>query len=509
MAAARDKISLQTQMHSVLTSPMLAAFLPAIMVIAYWAAGEVALLAIAILFPGLQTLGANLTRRSGKSSVLDSTTGLPHRNRLLHSLDMGFVDPNAPEKTCIALELDDFQTLVSELGHNARDEILAATADRLRGCLRQSDLVCHLGNARFAISLDKTRRADLEATLQLTARLQDACSEPLSIDSMRILPSCSIGFCLPSRAPEATGEALLTAAETALEAAQASGPNAVRAFTSGMSVRKIAEGQSVQELIRAMDEGQLVPWFQPQIDTDTGRVSGIEALVRWQHPERGLIAPGAFLPLITKANLSERLTEIMLYGSLSALVEWDRAGFVVPGISVNFSADDLNNPKLVEKIRWELDRFNVSPERLTVEILENVVADTEHDITTRNIAALSKLGCQIDLDDFGTGHASISAIQRFDVNRIKIDRSFVTHVDTDRNQQNMVAAILTMAEQLKVETVAEGVETHGEHAMLAQLGCGHVQGFSIAKPMPLDQTSAWIEKYSAQSQFLPAFPRQA
>jgi diguanylate cyclase len=178
-------------------------------------------------------------------------------------------------------------------------------------------------------------------------------------------------------------------------------------------------------------------------------------------------------------------------------------------VAVNFSPDELRNPKLFDKIRWELDRFDLAPERLTIEVLEDVVAKSDDDTTTRNIAALSRIGCGIDLDDFGTGHASISNIRRFDVNRIKIDRSFITHVDTDRDQQNMVAAILTMAERLGLATLGEGVESHGEHAMLAQLGCGHVQGYSIAKPMPLEETNSWITEYNQRIAKAPPIPRQA
>ncbi len=137
------------------------------------------------------------------------------------------------------------------------------------------------------------------------------------------------------------------------------------------------------------------------------------------------------------------------------------------------------------------------------------MAQSDDDITTRNIAALAGLGCSVDLDDFGTGHASISSIRRFDVNRIKIDRSFVTRVDTDRDQQNMVAAILTMAERLNLDTLAEGVETHGEHAMLAQLGCGHVQGYSIGRPMPLKQTFDWIEDHQLKLAKAMVLPRRA
>lgn len=195
--------------------------------------------------------------------------------------------------------------------------------------------------------------------------------------------------------------------------------------------------------------------------------------------------------------------EVILYHALSALVRWDRAGLSVPTVAVNFSAQELRNPKLAEKLKWELDRFDLEPRRLSIEILENVVAETDNDVVVANIAALAKLGCGIDLDDFGTGHASITSIRRFTVRRIKIDRSFVTKLDEDREQQKMVAAILSMAERLGLETLAEGVETPGEHAMLAQLGCGDVQGFGIARPMPIDDTMEWIARHRIKLGTMP------
>ncbi|EEB71136.1 diguanylate cyclase/phosphodiesterase [Ruegeria sp. R11] len=159
-----------------------------------------------------------------------------------------------------------------------------------------------------------------------------------------------------------------------------------------------------------------------------------------------------------------------------------------PSVGVNFATDELRNVNLVERIQWELERFGLTPDRLCVEILETVMTDQPDDMIVRNIAALGELGCNIDLDDFGTGHASIAAVQRFRVSRIKIDRSFVMKADRDPEQQKLIAAILTMAERLDLATLAEGVETVGEHALLAQLGCDHVQGFGIGRPMPFDQT---------------------
>jgi FOG: EAL domain len=215
------------------------------------------------------------------------------------------------------------------------------------------------------------------------------------------------------------------------------------------------------------------------------------------------------MPDIEELGLQERLSEVMLYHALMAIKEWDRAGFHIPSVAVNFSPTDLANPRIVDKIRWELDRFELKPERLSVEVLESVISSSDNDTITRNIWALNEMGCGIDLDDYGTGHASIANIRRFAVKRIKIDRSYVSRCDLDRDQQSMLAAILTMAERLDLETLAEGVETVGEHAMLSQLGCNHVQGYSISRPMAFEKTHEWMETHNRKLTHPPQIGRRA
>ena len=188
----------------------------------------------------------------------------------------------------------------------------------------------------------------------------------------------------------------------------------------------------------------------------------------------------------------ELLGQTMLTQSLAALAEFDRKGLNIPTVAVNFSAQELRDPQLPDRLGWTLDRFGLSASRLTVEVLESVVAGDGEDIVTSNIGRVAAMGCKVDLDDFGTGHASITAIRRFALNRLKIDRSFIREVDQNREQQNLVTAILSLAERLGLETLAEGVETPGEHALLAQLGCGHVQGYVIARPMPVEELATWL-----------------
>ena len=504
---------LRRNVRAALVGPQLAAFLPALFLGAYWYGGEGLLLFLAVVFPALLVLTGVATRPdAGGNWPADAITGLPLREVLLERLNRGFESVAAGdvgEQVCLVVEIDDLPQFQARHGQTGSDRVLREYADRVREILRPEDLVASLGHGRFGLVIKGGMRMDLEAMISVAARLQSIVGEPYSIDEARVILTSSLGFCLPSRTPSETGEAFLNAAENALDAARKSGPGSVRAYTSSMFKKRELSGFAGKEVLKALENDQIEAWFQPQISTDTGELTGFEALARWQHPEKGQISPAAFLPAIANAGLYERLGEVMLYKSLAALRDWDRAGISVPNVSVNLSADELRNPKLFDKIRWELDRFELAPERLTLEILENVVADSEDDVATRNIAALSKLGCQIDLDDFGTGHASITNIRRFDVHRIKIDRSFVTHVDTDRDQQSMVSAILTMAERLGVETVGEGVENVGEHAMLAQLGCGHVQGYWIGRPMPFEETSAWISSQREKVAQAPSLIKRA
>lgn len=495
-----------------LRRPELMVFLPALTLATFWLGGEEALIIAALGTPLLFTLAGAF--RFPDVPRLDGAPppgGVATRAQLLGFLDRALRDMGISGQgtACLVIQIDEIEELARRHGRSAQEEVLARSAERLSTALRTGDLVARLEGGGFAVALKPVRRLDLETMVQIATRLQAAVASPVSLNATRLQVACSVGFCLADRAPEATAQALLDATLMAADEAQASGPGALRAFSPEMTQRRATRAALRDELETALDEGQIRPHFQPQVSTDTGEISGFEALARWHHPVRGLVPPGEFLPLIEDAGLSERLGEVILYGALSALLRWDKAGLNVPSVAVNFSATELRNPRLAEKLKWELDRFDLEPRRLTIEILESVVAGGQNDITVANIAALSRLGCGIDLDDFGTGHASITSIRRFAVRRLKIDRSFITRVDEDREQQRIVAAILSMAERLGLATLAEGVETPGEHAMLAQLGCNDVQGFGIARPMPLDDTLDWIARHRAALATAPRIGHRA
>ncbi len=252
-------------------------------------------------------------------------------------------------------------------------------------------------------------------------------------------------------------------------------------------------------LEQALRLGEIRAHYQPQVCAKTGALTGSEALARWHHPTRGLLAPADFLPQIHRFGLTGRLGALMVENALTALSDWDKAGIDIPMVAVNFAQADLNRPHLVSQLAWDIDRHGLTPDRLTVEILETVPSRAQNSQIAANIAGLARMGCGIDLDDFGTGHASLAALRRFAVGRIKIDRRFVGGVHRDPRLQNCISAMVDMAKELGLQTLAEGVETPAELSILAELGCHAVQGFHIAPPMAASAMAAWIARRKAPS----------
>ena len=461
--------------------------------ISYVTGSNIVVFAIAILAPlALLTLSS----KSKKRLEREAQTGLYDTDSLIHylgeTLGSGL---NAAPTACIVLRVDDLADIEAELGPNAIATIRHQMTDRLLTLIRRGDHIAYIGDNQFAIALTKLRAPELGGVLTLIKRTQAGCETPVIIDSRNLHISVSVGFCLSASTGITSGKKLVEAGQLALMDAENNGPSGIRAFSTTTPQILGKPTPSSDEILNALNDGQIVAWFQPQISCDTGDVTGFEALARWDHPHRGIIPPADFLPTLVSTQRMEALSENMLHHALKAVRNWDKTCYKIPNVSVNFSTQELRNPSLMERIKWDVDRFDLDPSRLVVEILETVVSTSSEDIITRNIRALHAQGFQIDLDDFGTGQSSLANIRRYAVDRVKIDRSFITHADDDPEQQRMIAAIVGMAEQLGIETLAEGVETMAEHSILAQLGCTHLQGFAIARPMPFDQTLDWLANH--------------
>lgn len=472
---------------TLLYRPDLAVFLPALTLSAFWAGGEGALAALALALPVVM-LGAGWRRAAAPLAVSDQVIAVLD-GILRDRADKGWTTG------CFVIQFDDPSCLCDRHGRARQSEILAGCIARLRGALRPGDTLYALEDGSLTVVLAPTMRLDLEVMVRIAARLQLVAQQPMTLGTDMVQVTCCIGFGHARQLEAESGRALLDAAQIAADEAMRFRPGAIRGYSADLARARADRDALRAGFAAAVAEGQIRAFFQPQVSTDSGQVTGMEALVRWLHPERGCLAPGVFLPALEGTPLMELLGQEMVAQSLAAQEQWDKAGVRVPTVAVNFSAPELRDPELPDRLKWALDRHDLAASRLTVEVLESVVAGEGDDIITRNIARIAGLGCGVDLDDFGTGNASITTIRRFALRRLKIDRSFVAGVDSDRDQQKLVTAILSLAERLGLETLAEGVETQGEHAMLAQLGCGHVQGYVIARPMPMEEVAPWMERH--------------
>lgn len=476
---------------TILGRSQLLGFVPVLTLGAFWAGGETALFAMAIVLPLLLALTGGVRERPLVVAERDPLTGLVMRDGLIAWTDLAMSQRKLPEKqvAIIALSIDDLATVEDRFGRAMRETILRDTANRLQPHLREDDVLARLEGG-FALGLRNAPAQEVETLIALAERLMTTFETPFSDGPTRTYCTVSVGIAAESHVRVTGGANLVIGAQTASEYA---GAGSVRVYGDGMSSDRAVDRDTAQELAAALEAGEIVAWFQPQVDIATNRVIGFEALARWDHPSRGMISPAVFLPDIEAHGLSQRLAEVILKQSLMALNTWDAAGFDIATVSVNFSTEELRNPRLPDYIRWELDRHDLDPERFTVEVLETVAAESSEDIVVRNLTTLSQFGCNVDLDDFGTGLTCFINIRRFDVTRIKIDRSLVSKIDLDPEQRKMFSALLAFSRKLGVETLAEGVETEAEITSLRKLGCTQAQGFVISRPMTLGDTLLWLE----------------
>lgn len=461
---------------------------------ALWSTSAVLSCILLLLFSfsraGAPEAGLQLATQTARSTILDKLADIinaPEAHRR-----------QATNSACFIIEIDGFRRMQDKFGPLQGDVVSDRILSRLAATLRPEDTLERIGDGRFCAALKSSFGIDIERCIQLAGRLQMAVEKPVQTDRIKVNATASIGFCQLDRAPSQSADDWLDASEIALGEALRQGPGGICGFTRDLHARSQVHAELRDRALSAFANGEIRAWFQPQVSTDTGDMTGFEALARWVHPELGVLGPAQFLPALEELNLMERLGEEMLRQSVEALACWQGLGLEVPFVGVNFSESDLRNPDLVPKLIWALEASDVSAKRITVEILESVVTEHPDDDIAQTLMSLADLGCGIDMDDFGTGNASLSAIRRLRVSRIKLDRCLVQGLDKNTEQQKVVSAVLMMSEKLGLETLAEGVETRGEHTILAQLGCQHVQGYGIAMPMPADDCWDWVQSHRAQ-----------
>jgi EAL domain-containing protein (putative c-di-GMP-specific phosphodiesterase class I)/GGDEF domain-containing protein len=401
----------------------------------------------------------------------------------------------------LLLQLENTEILAKKLDKAAMSHLLVQLSMTLGRAVRPYDPVRILAPGLFAFVLRNRRDRD---AMQVARRLHQQGQVQIALSGQTLTPVIT-GALVHADDPDLPSiEALIDNARHRLQSAADDDLGRLKLYPYDIG---LTAPRLVATVSDAIDARQIEAWFQPQVCCHSGAITGFEALARWNHPTRGTLAPGLFMPQMTDADHTG-LTQAMLTQSLLAIKAWDAAGFNVPTVSINISNNQLSAHGFADCLLWELDRHEIRPQRVAIEVLETVGPVTSNADVRINLRKLSKAGCHIDLDDFGTGYASLDAIRQFGIHRIKLDRSFVTGCDIDQAQQRMILAILALAERLGIAALAEGVETREEHAFLAQMGCDEVQGYAIARPMPLTATMDFLRRHNAAAADLPSIVKR-
>ncbi|MEM8755072.1 MAG: bifunctional diguanylate cyclase/phosphodiesterase [Pseudomonadota bacterium] len=426
----------------------------------------------------------------------DDLTGLPNRAYLMEFLD--YTLNNASRRdgrvgVCM-IDLKGLRRLNEARGCLVGDQALRRCATLVRTETRRGDFVARIGADEFMIV--SSDAAEVTELAVIAARICRALRRPFDVDGAQVEFGCAAGVALTERG-DVCPDRLVNDAAIALRAAKDREKECV-VFEAALREDFDASLRLRDELKAALGRGEIRPWFQPQVDARDGRVLGLEALARWEHPGRGPLGPGAFFDIAEEFGLLDRVDEAVLDASLDALIAWRADGLDVPQVGVNLSARRLNDPYLAERVKWALEARDLEPSDLCIEVLESVLIDRPDCEVARNLDSLSRIGVSVDLDDFGTGHAAIATLKRIKVDRIKIDRSFVTNVDVDPDQRKVAQTLIDLARSLGIKALAEGVETAGEQAQLAAMGCDALQGFGLARPMPAGEIGPWLRSYLAE-----------
>jgi diguanylate cyclase (GGDEF)-like protein/PAS domain S-box-containing protein len=413
----------------------------------------------------------------------DKLTGLPNRLLLQSRLDEG-IRRARTHRSSIAvmfLDLDNFKIVNDSLGHAAGDDILVGFAERLSKLLRPGDVVGRFGGDEFVVLLQNV--SDVADATPVAERLLDDLRRPFLIDENTVFLTVSVGIAI-SHGGRDSGEVLLRNADSAMYQAKARGRARIEVYDEGLPERATRRLQLEGDLHRALDASQFVLHWQPKIALATGRIVSAEALVRWAHPERGLILPADFIAITEELELITRVGEWVIAESIRQCSDLQAAhGEEAPAsIAVNVSALQLSAPHIVESVTNVLNRWHWEPSRLVLELSESVLMDEVSDAKTM-LMRLKDMGVQLAIDDFGTGYSSLSYLHRFPVDQVKLDRAFVSSITADGEGSPIARAVINMAHALDISVTAEGVETEAQLLGLRRLGCDRAQGFLFARPM--------------------------
>ncbi|HEY2324251.1 MAG TPA: EAL domain-containing protein [Thermoanaerobaculia bacterium] len=423
----------------------------------------------------------------------DVLTHLPNRRLFTDRLALGInrARRNGRSLAVMFIDLDHFKSVNDTLGHTAGDELLLEMSARLRECIREDDTVARLGGDEFTIILSDLRHP--EDAAHVAQKILETVQQPMTISGMPIELSASIGIALyPVDGFDV--ETLLRNADSAMYRAKESGRNNYQLCTEEMKTRALERLSLETRLRRAMQLNQLILHYQPQVNLATGRVIGVEALVRWQDPERGLIEPLAFIPMAEESRLIFPIGEWVLHNACVQAREWRDCGLPPLRVGVNLSARQFQQYELAQLVRRTLADARIDPSVLELEITESTAMQNA-ELSVEVLRSLNEIGVAISIDDFGTGYSSLNYLKQFPINAVKVDRTFVGGVTTSESDGAIVSAVIAIARTLRLRVVAEGVETEDQFAFLQRRQCDEAQGFYFSRPLDADGiTSGLIQE---------------
>ena len=423
----------------------------------------------------------------------DAVTGLPNRALLRDRIAQAIrqTDREHSPAALMLLDLDRFKEVNDTLGHHYGDQLLVQVGERLRGSLREVDTVARLGGDEFAVLLPRIQTA--EGAVAVAGKLQAAFDEPFTVDDLALEVEASIGVAIYPEHGNNPDE-LLQRADIAMYVAKDTHAGFVL-FDPKQDQHSPRRLALLGELRRAIDQEQLVLHYQPKVDAHSGQMLGVEALVRWQHPEYGLLAPGEFIPLAERTGLIGPLTNYVLSAALHQCRDWQQAGHEL-AIAVNVSARSLLDLSFPDQVADLLARWEVPARLLVVEITEStIMADPTHALEI--LGRLNAMGVQIAIDDFGTGYSSMAHLKTLPLHELKVDRSFVSQMTSSTSDAVIVRSTVDLGRNLGLRVVAEGVEDRQTLRELDALGCDAIQGYYISRPMPAVDLIDWLEQQHA------------
>ncbi|HEU0187364.1 MAG TPA: EAL domain-containing protein [Gallionellaceae bacterium] len=420
----------------------------------------------------------------------DTLTDLPNRFTLTERLIQAFASArrNNEKVAVMFIDLDRFKLINDSLGHHIGDRLLIQVAQRLRSCVRSSDIVARLGGDEFVVGLPELEDAD--GVFQMADKILRALSQPYSIEGNKLHSSPSIGIAIYPTDGESVEEVMKNA-DMAMYHAKSKGRNNYQFFEAAMNQASMERLELENDMRSALERDEFVLHYQPKIDIRSGQVSGVEALVRWQHPRKGMISPAMFIPIAEETGLMIPLGEWVMRTACHQLHQWQKQGLVKLQMSINLSTRQFRQKNLAQVVAAIVVIENIGLAQVEFEITESMAMDNPQE-TIETMRMLQSLGIRLAIDDFGTGYSSLSYLKRFPMNTLKLDRSFVKDIETDPSDAAICSATIGLAHNLGLEVVAEGVETQRQYDYLKQLGCDIIQGYYFSKPLPVDEAEAYI-----------------